>query len=123
MSKNFDTIPRVYLVGAGPGDRGLITVRGWELLQECDCIVYDYLANPELLDAAPVTAERIYVGKIVGEKHKTQDEINAILLKTAKIHKRIVRLKGGDPLMFGRGGEEATVLHNAGIYFEIIPGV
>lgn len=123
MSKYSPSSPRVYLVGAGPGDRGLITVRGLQLLEDCDCVVYDYLANPELLDAAPNNAEWIYVGKIVGEKHKTQDEINAILLQTAQKYKRIVRLKGGDPLMFGRGGEEAAVLHAHDIYFEIIPGV
>ncbi len=114
---------RVYLVGAGPGDLGLITVRGHELLQTCDCVIYDYLANPELLDLVPTQAERLYVGKISGQPHKTQDEINAIIVAAAKRHLRIVRLKGGDPLLFGRGGEEASVLKHAGIYFEIVPGV
>lgn len=114
---------RVYLVGAGPGDIGLITLRGWELLQQCDCVIYDYLANPELLDVVPATAERIYVGKISGQAHKKQEEINDIIVEAAQHHQHIVRLKGGDPLLFGRGGEEASVLKQADIEFEIIPGV
>ncbi len=117
------TTTRVYLVGAGPGDIGLITVRGFELIRNCDCVIYDYLANPDLLKHAPEDAEQIYVGKISGQPHKTQDEINGILVDAAQRHKRIVRLKGGDPLLFGRGGEEATVLNKADIEFEIVPGV
>ena len=114
---------RVYLVGAGPGDVSLITVRGWELLQQCDCVIFDYLANPEMLALVPESAERLYVGKKSGEAHKTQEEINDIIVAAAGRHQHIVRLKGGDPLLFGRGGEEATVLKNAGIEFEIVPGV
>ena len=114
---------RVYLVGAGPGDVGLMTLRGWELLQQCDCVIYDYLANPELLKVVPTDAEQLYVGKISGQKHKSQDEINQIIVAAASQHKHIVRLKGGDPLLFGRGGEEASVLKKAEIEFEIVPGV
>ena len=118
----------VYLVGAGPGDTGLITVRGRELLAAADVIVYDYLANPELLDCAPASAERVYVGKKGYAQHLTQDELNVVLIDAARaLEKRgggtVVRLKGGDPFVFGRGGEEALALAAAGIDFEVVPGV
>lgn len=118
----------VYLVGAGPGEAGLITVRGRELIERADVVIYDYLANPELLELAPAAAERIYVGKKGFEKHITQEEINSILVKTAReLDERggsiVVRLKGGDPFLFGRGGEEALALVQAGIAFEVVPGV
>lgn len=112
----------VYLIGAGPGDPGLITVRGRDCLRLAEVVVYDYLANPELLREAP-QAEAIYVGKTRGLHHRPQEEINTLLVDLARQGKIVARLKGGDPFIFGRGGEEAQVLHSAGIPFEIIPGV
>ncbi|MFZ4583660.1 MAG: uroporphyrinogen-III C-methyltransferase [Acidimicrobiia bacterium] len=113
----------VYLVGAGPGDPGLITVRGAELLARADCIVHDRLANPALLELAPATAERISVGKAPGAVEMTQEQINATLVERGKQYGCVVRLKGGDPYVFGRGGEEAEVLAAAGIAFEVVPGI
>jgi len=113
----------VYLIGAGPGDPGLITVKGLDSLRRADVVVYDYLANPQLLDAARPDAERIYVGKVRGHHHRPQDEINSLLADLALQGKTVARLKGGDPYVFGRGGEEALHLHQAGIPFEVIPGV
>jgi len=113
----------VSLVGAGPGDPGLLTVRGVEALSEADIVVYDYLANPVLLDYAPAGCEHIYVGKKAGSHTLTQDEIDALLVELARAGKRVVRLKGGDPFVFGRGGEEALALVAAGIDFEVVPGV
>ena len=113
----------VYLVGAGPGDPGLITVRGVECLQKADVIVYDYLANEQLLNHAPAEAERIYAGKIGGRHNQEQDEINQLLVKKSTEGKRIVRLKGGDPFVFGRGGEECEALLEAGVPFQVVPGV
>lgn len=113
----------VYLIGAGPGDPGLITVRGWRLLQQADVVVYDRLAPPELLDAAPPTAERIYVGKAPGDDAAEQETINQLLISRARAGHRLIRLKGGDPFVFGRGGEEALALRAAGVAFEIVPGV
>lgn len=115
---------KVYLVGAGPGDPGLITVRGMELLKKAEVVIYDYLANPKLLGHAPEDAEFIYVGKKGGAKHShTQDEINALLVKKVAEGKLVVRLKGGDPFIFGRGGEELEVMYNQGLAFEVVPGV
>lgn len=114
---------KVYLVGAGPGDVGLITVRGAECLAAADVVVFDYLANEALLDRAPAGCERIYVGKSVRQHTRTQDEINALLAEKALEGKTVVRLKGGDPFVFGRGGEEALYLTERGIEFEIVPGV
>ncbi|HDM75933.1 MAG TPA: uroporphyrinogen-III C-methyltransferase [Deltaproteobacteria bacterium] len=113
---------KVFLVGAGPGDPGLITVRAIECLRQAEVVIYDYLANEAFLKYVPPDAEIIYVGKKGGSHTKTQDEINELLVKKAK-EKVVVRLKGGDPFIFGRGGEEAEVLEEAGIQFEIVPGV
>ena len=113
----------VYLVGAGPGDPSLITLRGVECLQRAEVVVYDYLANEQLLCHAPVSAERIYAGKIGGRHNQGQDEINSLLVAKARAGKVVVRLKGGDPFVFGRGGEECEALREAGIPFEVVPGV
>jgi uroporphyrinogen III methyltransferase/synthase len=113
----------VYLVGAGPGDPGLITVRGAELLRRADVVVYDRLASPALLDLAPEHAELISVGKAPGRVEMSQDGINALLVERGGTGARVVRLKGGDPFVFGRGGEEAEALAAAGIGFEIVPGI
>jgi uroporphyrinogen III methyltransferase/synthase len=113
----------VYLVGAGPGDPGLITVKGAECLGKADVIVYDRLASPRLLRYARPEAERIYVGKAEGRHTLSQEEINELLVRLAKQGRTVVRLKGGDPFVFGRGGEEAETLVQHGIPFEVIPGV
>ncbi|NLX18378.1 MAG: uroporphyrinogen-III C-methyltransferase, partial [Desulfobulbus sp.] len=115
---------KVYLVGAGPGDPGLITLRGKYLLEHAEAVVYDYLANPKLLGYVPKTAERIYAGKKGGGLHAfTQENINRLLVRLAKEGKTVVRLKGGDPFIFGRGGEEIEELVREGIDFEVVPGV
>ncbi len=113
----------VALVGAGPGDPGLITVKALEYIKRADLIVYDRLVNPDLLDHAPETSERVYVGKTPKHHTRTQDEINEILVAEAKQGRLVVRLKGGDPFLFGRGGEEAETLSENGIPFEIVPGI
>lgn len=113
----------VYLVGAGPGDMGLITVRGLSLVRSADVIVYDYLASGQLIEEAPSGAELIYVGKKGRDHTVEQVDINSILVGKAREGKRVVRLKGGDPYVFGRGGEEAEDLYAAGIPFEVVPGV
>jgi uroporphyrinogen III methyltransferase / synthase len=113
----------VYLVGAGPGAPSLITLRGVECLQRAEVVVYDYLANEQLLSHAPDTAERIYAGKIGGRHNQGQDEINSLLVAKGAAGKVVVRLKGGDPFVFGRGGEECEALREAGIPFEVVPGV
>ena len=114
---------KIFLVGAGPGDPGLITVRGVECLSCADVVVYDYLSNPTLLRYARPEAEIIYVGKQASYHTLPQDEINALLVKQAKAGRVVTRLKGGDPFVFGRGGEEAEALQHAGIPFEIVPGI
>lgn len=113
----------VYLVGAGPGDPGLLTVRGAEVLRTADVVVYDRLSVRALLDLAPPGAERINVGKQPGRATMSQDEISALLVERGKAGERVVRLKGGDPFVFARGGEEAKALLDAGVDFEVVPGV
>ncbi len=116
-------IGRCYLVGAGPGDLGLITLRAQQLIGQAEVVVYDYLCNPEMLKWAPETAEIIYAGKKAAAHTLKQDEINALLVEKAREGKQVVRLKGGDPFLFGRGGEEAQALAAASIPFEVVPGV
>src|SRR5260221_669425 len=113
----------VYLVGAGPGDAGLLTLRGAELLRRADVVVYDALVNSELLRLAPASAEIIYGGKRAKEHAISQEELNQLLIAKAHEGKTVVRLKGGDPYVFGRGGEEAEQLADAGVAFEVVPGV
>jgi len=113
----------VYLVGAGPGDPRLITVLGLERLRQAEVVVYDRLVSERLLDEAPPTAERIFVGKAPGEHSAKQEEINELLLRHARSGKIVVRLKGGDPFVFGRGSEEALACAEAGIPWEVVPGV
>jgi uroporphyrinogen III methyltransferase/synthase len=114
---------KVYLVGAGPGDLGLVTLRAKECIEQADVIVYDHLANPEMLGWAREDAEIIYAGKKAGEHTLSQDEINKLIIEKARDGKKVVRLKGGDPFVFGRGAEEAKTIVDAGIAFEIVPGI
>jgi len=113
----------VYLVGAGPGDPGLLTLKARDLLCSCDLVIYDYLVGPDVLQLVPNRVARIYAGKVGGGKQTSQAEINALLIDHALAGKRVVRLKGGDPFLFGRGAEEADALRQAGIPFEIVPGI
>ncbi len=113
----------VYLIGAGPGDPELITVKGNQLLSECDAVIYDNLVPQELIIALPPDIEKHYVGKKAGKHTLPQDKINELMVELAKHGKTVARLKGGDPYIFGRGGEEARYLEEHGIKFEIIPGV
>jgi hypothetical protein len=113
----------VYLVGAGPGDPGLLTLRARDLLESCDCVLYDHLVSPEIVRLAHPGAEQIAVGKIGHARCTPQSQINQILIERATAGKRVVRLKGGDPFLFGRGGEEAEALDEAGIRFQVVPGV
>ena len=115
--------PKVYLVGAGPGDPGLLTLRGKACLQEADVVLYDHLANPALLNYASSEAERIYVGRRGCGTYRPQDEINQLMLEKVREGKCVVRLKGGDPFVFGRGGEEAEWIVEHRIPFEVVPGV
>ncbi len=113
----------VYLVGAGPGDPGLLTMRGHELLERSDALVYDRLADPRIVAMANPAAERFYAGKEAKRHALSQDEINALLVELGRRCVCVVRLKGGDPFIFGRGGEEALVLEAAGIAWEVVPGI
>lgn len=114
---------KCFLVGAGPGDLGLITLRAKECIEQAEVLIYDYLCNPEMLQWAPDNAEIIYAGKKAGTHTFTQEEINALLVEKTGAEKQVVRLKGGDPFLFGRGGEEALALAAAALPFEIVPGV
>jgi uroporphyrinogen III methyltransferase/synthase len=123
MPKSTKQNGTVYLVGAGPGDLGLVTLRAKECIERADVIVYDHLANPEMLGWARENAEIIYAGKEPGESLLSQQEINTLLIDKAREGKQVVRLKGGDPFVFGRGAEEAEAIAEAGIPFEIVPGI
>ena len=114
---------KVFLVGAGPGDPGLITVKGLRCLQQADVVVYDRLMDPALLQSAAPSAERVFVGKERGRQALTQDEINQLLVERATAGNTVVRLKGGDPFVFGRGGEEAQILARNAVAFEVVPGI
>jgi uroporphyrin-III C-methyltransferase len=114
---------KVFLVGAGPGDPKLLTVKAEELLKAAEVVVYDRLVSEEILNLIPETAEKIYVGKRTGKHVVPQEKITELLVKTALAGKNVVRLKGGDPFVFGRGGEEAEALADMKIEFEIVPGI
>lgn len=113
----------VYIVGAGPGDPGLITVKGLDCLRRADVVLYDRLVAQELLTEVPAHAEMIDVGKEPKRHRRSQAEINALLIEKAREAKIVVRLKGGDPFVFGRGGEECQALAEAGVHYEVVPGV
>ena len=114
---------KVYLVGAGPGDPQLLTIKAVRVLKEADVVIYDRLVGEEILCLAPKSAEMIYVGKQTGKHEVPQNKITELLIEKAESGGKIVRLKGGDPFIFGRGGEEAEVLIEKGIKFEVVPGV
>ncbi len=113
----------VYMIGAGPGDPDLITVKAVKILKKADIILYDSLANDELLNYAPDDVELVYVGKRAGEHYRKQPEINELLIDAGKKYENVVRLKGGDPFIFGRGGEEELALLGEGINVEFVPGI
>ena len=117
------TAGKVYLVGAGPGDPGLITVKGLEMLRAADVVVYDRLVNEALLDEAGPEVELVFAGASLRRNPNRQADINAMLVRFAEAGKRVVRLKGGDPFVFGRGGEEAEALAAHGVEFEVVPGI
>ena len=113
----------VFLVGAGPGDPGLITLRAVELIKKADVVLYDRLVSKKIISMIPKKVKSIYVGRAIDDDYKHQDDTNDLMVKYAKTKRRIVRLKGGDPIIFGRGGEEAEYLKNHKIKFEIVPGI
>src|SRR6516165_7649986 len=118
-----DASPQVFLVGAGPGNPGLLTLRANECLAQADLVIYDRLVTPRLLDYAPASAERVSVSALAGDHPYRDQDIHAAMIAAARQGKRVVRLKGGDPFLFGRGGEEAEALREAGIPYEVVPGV
>ncbi len=123
MTREPEIIGKIFIVGAGPGDPGLLTLKGKACLEQADVVLFDYLANPVLLDFVSPDAEKIYVGRRGRGTYSSQEEINHLLVSKAREGKCVVRLKGGDPFVFGRGGEEAEVAAGAGIPFEVIPGI
>lgn len=114
---------KVYLTGAGPGDIELLTLKALRVIKEADVIIYDRLANPDILDEAKNGCEFVYVGKEDGRHIMPQDDINEVIYQNALKYENVVRLKGGDPFVFGRGGEEAQYLYERGVKFEVIPGI
>ena len=114
---------KVFLVGAGPGDSKLITLRAVELIQKADVVLYDRLVSKKIISMIPKSAEKIYVGRAVGDDTAHQNTTNDLMVKHAKFKKNVVRLKGGDPIIFGRGGEEAEFLKENKIKYEIVPGI
>jgi uroporphyrin-III C-methyltransferase len=114
---------RVFICGAGPGDPGLATVRAMQLVKSCDVVLYDRLVSKEIVDKIPEGTEKVYVGRSVGDPTTHQQRTNQLMVKYAKQGKRVLRLKGGDPFIFGRGAEEAEYLRKHGIGFEIVPGI
>lgn len=116
-------MPKAYIVGAGPGDPGLITVRALQILQSAEVVLYDRLVSEQVLQLIPESAERVYAGKVQGEQAEVQEFIARMLIEYAKAGRRVVRLKGGDPLVFGRGAEEWRLLREAGVEVEVVPGV
>jgi len=118
-----ETTGKVYLVGAGPGDPGLLTIKAYTLLKKCDVVIYDALLNDEIVHYVPDHAEKVFIGKSRHHSRIPQKEVEKMMVDKAKEGKMVVRLKGGDPFMFGRGGEEAETLTDAGIPWEVVPGV
>ena len=114
---------KVFLVGAGPGDPNLITLRAVELIKKADIVLYDRLVSKKIISMIPKKAKAIYVGRAVGDDTTHQDNTNELMVKYAKLKKSVVRLKGGDPIIFGRGGEEAELLKSFNVKYEIIPGI
>lgn len=113
----------VYLVGAGPGDHKLLTLRAAELIRDADVVLYDRLVGDKIIEMIPESAEKVYVGRAVGDDTTHQDSTNELMARHAGLKKSVVRLKGGDPIIFGRGGEEAEFLQERGIRYEIVPGI
>jgi len=121
--KENETVGKVFLVGAGPGDPGLLTIKAYTLLRKCDIVIYDALLNEEIVKYVPDHTEKVFIGKSRHHGRISQEEVDKMMVVKAKEGKTVVRLKGGDPFMFGGGGEEAETLTEAGIQWEVVPGV